>query len=544
MTDFQKYGRLGKPLRMLIIGQTGSGKTHQLIRGLDNRMKRFGRKSFFVVLISQSARNDKTWEQWGGVDKYVDMVFDNYDEDLQNTLPNLLTRANKRHKRPIIIFDDKGYEQSANSSSSGNYVRYIATAANQNRTDLIMLHQRPQYIMGDLVSNAQIVMLMSMDPRADRNLAVEKFLGRFEKKRALAILDQNVRQKHDYLLIDDTGDVRVFYNAHGEVDVPEHTASLAITQQLSRGQLFHYLAFIRTFKLNPTLITEKIYSEIRYGLIIKRSLTIGEQLFCCAGCNQVFSRVLQFDERGISQYTTEADEHDRNNNIFSYPSMGQKCNECERYKHYFVNDPRMPSKHPPEQATSGQSVAATTAMEDQRRTNLFARDQDRSSSKRIGDAHNERKQSIMQKAPINTILNIAHSEIAGGLVPTEEWNSFNNRPLANGSFLINQPASSNQHGVQLLLGSMARVERPFDMLDPHAEYQQAFPDIPVPKTITYLPQAIHTPLQPGQTVQTNSGYIYGTQRGVPISITDQVVASNQPPPDQQGKPGIAFPLNN
>ena len=206
------------------------------------------------------------------------------------------------------------------------------------------------------------------------------------------------------------------------------------------------------------------------------------------------------------------------------------------------HDPRMPKEHPPTQ-TTGASISDTQMIDDQRRRTLFAKRQDRETSKYVTQMGNDRMDSTRLKPPINSILNICHPEIDGFLVPNTEF-SFHNRPLVGGTFVTNQPASSNHHGVQRICGDMERVERPFDMLNPDAEYQQRFPDMPVPKTINYVPQVQHSPLAPGQMRRVIGGYLYGAIPGQPITVTDQMVASNYPPPDQQGKPGISFPLNN
>lgn len=234
MTPYQRYGRLGKPIRMLFIGKSGGGKTYQLAWYLNKLFRKFGRNSYYVILISESAKTDKTWEEWGGVRKHVDVLAENYDEELQNALPNMLKRNVKKGKRPIIIFDDKGYDRTQNSSSSANHIRYIATAANQNGCDLYMLYQRAQYLPGDMTTNIEKVMLFYMDPKADRELAVAKFLGRFEKKRGLAILDDNVREKHDFLLIDKTGEYTQFFNAKGIVILPDYQSSININQAVKK----------------------------------------------------------------------------------------------------------------------------------------------------------------------------------------------------------------------------------------------------------------------------------------------------------------------
>lgn len=228
LTELEKYGAIGKPLRILIVGETGSGKTHNLIKFLNARFEAHGRSAFITILFSQSAATDKTWQEWGGFKKYVDIHSEQYDETMATALPDMLKKAIKKGKRPIIIFDDKGYDQKTNSTSSSNHVRYIATAANQNQTDLIMLYQRPQYMLGDMVSNAQYILILNMDPRADRELAARKFLGKFPMKRALAIIDNNIRAEHDYLLIDSTGPRRVYSNAHGPVNLPEATAQAVV----------------------------------------------------------------------------------------------------------------------------------------------------------------------------------------------------------------------------------------------------------------------------------------------------------------------------
>lgn len=228
--DETLFGDFGKPIRALLIGQSGEGKTFRIIQFLAKRFKEVegGRKRFVVIYISQTLDRDDTWIKHGGWKKYVDHVFEHITPQLGPTIYKIIAKADKEKKKPIIVFDDKGYMLTNNSGHNIDFIRDIASSNRHYKTDLIISYQRPQNLIGDMLSSYEHVLLFRMDSGNDVQNAVNKFLSDLgSKSRRLQIYKENVIKKHDALFINKCGDFKEFARLRRgeptvEVNIPEY----------------------------------------------------------------------------------------------------------------------------------------------------------------------------------------------------------------------------------------------------------------------------------------------------------------------------------
>jgi len=195
--------------RSLYLGRSGLGKTTLMVKKLEEAYNYAGRRKFYTILISPTARYQELYMEHKN---YFDFFFEDLDETVTQKLQSITEKNSrkspKKQKKLIIIIDDLGENTYMKYNKKNNALNTLVVSARHLKCHLIFLFQKLVQATTTLRRNVDYIYCFKLVDSNERNEFWKEFCGDLPEQVFSRLSNKAWDEKYGYLKIDRTDPVK------------------------------------------------------------------------------------------------------------------------------------------------------------------------------------------------------------------------------------------------------------------------------------------------------------------------------------------------
>jgi len=187
--------------RNVYLGRSGSGKTTLMVNHLLKQFSRPAKKKYQLSIISPSAPFQPQYRQ---LKRLTNKYYDHFDEKVASEVYRGITKnaLSKRHKVPVVVFDDLGDDSFFHSAKKNNPVNRAIVGALHYPAHFMFVHQTMTQAPPSVRKNADRIYLFNLESVNDKKDAWKTWAGDIPEEQFNRMADEAWENPYGYLKID------------------------------------------------------------------------------------------------------------------------------------------------------------------------------------------------------------------------------------------------------------------------------------------------------------------------------------------------------